>query len=362
MSTSTPDSQPTSHSQSALGTALADAIERIGPAVFHVQAGERHASGVVLSAADHLVVTSSRLFHGVEARDLTITLTAGDGAKRSATLAGVDETTELALLKVQSLDDSALTEPTWSDDARAVRVGQLVAPVARSGSGLRTTLGLVQSVGGPWVTARGGTIDKYIDVDGTLPPGFSGGPLIDFEGKVLGVNTRGLVPGGATLPASTVKRVAGLLANGGTTAPGHLGVAIQSVDLPSHLQSGAASGLLVTGVVPGSAAERAGIGAGDVIVSIDGQATPDHAHLLAALAGKVGKAVKVKLARHGQPVEVDATPEARAERRHHQGWGGHGQDHGHHHHGKGEGHGHGPFARGWPPWARGWFGKGGGCR
>ncbi|MFO0747994.1 MAG: trypsin-like peptidase domain-containing protein [Myxococcota bacterium] len=335
-------SNPNIDSQS-VGSALADALERVGPAVFHVTAGDRHASGVVWSAADHLVITSSRLFH--EQRDAAITLRGGEGAARTGTLVGLDEATEVALVKVNALDDSALAQPSWSDEPRAVRVGQFVAPVGRTESGLRTTFGLVARIGPAWVTARGGTVDRYLDIDGTLPPGFSGGPLVDFGGQVLGINTRGLVPGGATIPTATVRRVASLLQAGGTTLPGHLGVAIQSVDLPEHLRAGAPAGLLVTGVVPGSAAERAGIGAGDVIVAIDGLATSDHAHLLAALAGKVGKVVKVRLARHGQAVEVDATPEARAERRQHGGPA------------------KGGAGGGWAPWARAWFGKGGhGCR
>jgi len=313
MSTATPDA-------ASLGTALADALEHIADAVFHVRANDRHASGVVLTAADHLVVTSSRLFH--DQRDAVISARGQDGVARTATLVGVDETTELALIQIQALDDAPISEPSWVDGPRDVRVGQLVAPVGRTDTGLRTTFGMVARVGGAWITARGGHVERYVEVDGTLPPGFSGGPLVDFAGRVLGVNTRGLVPGGATVPTTTVRRVAALLAAGGNTAPGHLGVAIQAVELPPGLQAGATRGLLVTGVVMGSAAEAAGIGAGDVIVAIDETATADHAHLLAALAGKAGVKVKVRVARHGQSVVIDATPEARAERRnrgHHPG-------------------------------------------
>ncbi|MCC6624420.1 MAG: PDZ domain-containing protein [Deltaproteobacteria bacterium] len=296
----------------SIGSALADAIARVAPSVLHVTANDRIASGVVWSSAEGLVVTSSRLFH--EQRDATITIDAGHGARR-ATLVGIDEATELALVRLDAAGEGALIDATWLDDG--ARVGLFVAPVARTTSGVRTTFGVLTRVGPAWVTARGGTVDAFLDVDGTLPPGFSGGPLVDVGGRVLGVNTRGLVPGGATLPTPTVRRVVGLIAAGTSTTPGHLGVGIQSVDLPEHLRvdPAVARGLLVTGVVPGSAAERAGLAAGDVIVAIDGRPIPDHAHLLAALAGKVGATVKIRVARHGQAIDVEATPGAREERR-----------------------------------------------
>lgn len=306
---------------SPIGSALADAIERVSPAIVHISADARVASGTVWSATDHLIVTTSRLFH--EQRDAAITIRTATG-KRAGTLVGLDETTELALIRAEVIDGQPLSDAGWSGGARA---GLFVAPVARTATGVRTTFGIIAQVGPGWVTGRGGAVDAYIDVDGSLPPGFSGGPLIDFAGNVLGLNTRGLVPGGATLPTATVRRVVGHLASGATTTPAHLGVAIQQVDLPEHLRSDAAvaSGLLVTGVVAGSAAATAGIQVGDTLVAIDGLPTSDHAHLLAALAGKAGLTVKVKLARHGQPIEVDAVPMARAERRHDHGQGQHQQ-------------------------------------
>lgn len=315
---------------SILGSALADAIERVGPAVLHVRAGERLASGTVWSAAERLIVTTSRLFH--DAGDAAVELVTGAGSL-AATLVGVDEATELALVRAEP--GAALAEASWTSGPP--RLGTFVAPIGRTTSGLRAAFGIVSRVGPAWVTPRGGAVDAFIEVDGQLPPGFSGGPLIDLGGAVLGVNTRGLVPGGATLPTSTVRRVVGVLASGGTTSPGHLGVAIQEVELPEALRAepGASRGLLVTGVVAGSGAAAAGILVGDTLIAIDGHATTDHAHLLAALAGKANKVVKVRLARHGQALEVEATPAVRAEKRR-------GGPHG--------GGGHGPFG------GHGWFG------
>jgi len=309
---------------SVIGSALADAVARVGPSVVHVTAGARVGSGVVWSASTGLIVTTSRLFH--EQPDEAIVVR-GEAFARGGTLVGVDEATELALVRVAVEAAAPLIEATWSEGARP---GLFVAPVARTATGLATTFGVVRSVGPAWVTPRGGTVDAYIDVDGTLPPGFSGGPLIDFAGVVLGVDTRGLLPGGATLPTATVRRVLGQLERGESAAPGHLGVAIQEVALPESLrvEPRAARGLLVTGLAPHSAAASAGLEPGDVIVAIDSRPTLDHAHLLAALAGKAGQVVQLRVARHGQTIALEATPAPRTERRREQrtvrGWWGRG--------------------------------------
>lgn len=296
---------------SLIGSALADAVARVGPSVLHVTAGGRVASGVVWSAASGLVVTTSRLFH--EQPDAAIVARGDFGARRGA-LVGVDEATELALVRVDVDPAVPLVDATWGEGARP---GLFVAPVARTNAGLATTFGVIKRVGPAWVTVRGGSVDAFLDVDGTLPPGFSGGPLIDFAGVVLGVDTRGLLPGGATLPTATVRRVAGALERGESARPGHLGVAVQEVTVPEHLRVDAAiaRGLLVTGVAPGSAAASAGLEVGDVIVAIDDHPTTDHAHLLAALAGTAGRVVRVRVARHGQPLVLEATPVPRREHR-----------------------------------------------
>lgn len=308
---------------SRIGSALADAAERVAVSVLHASAGGRLASAIVWSPDERLVVTTSRLFHGES--DQPITLRLADGSSRSGELVGVDESSELALVRAAEVADSPLRGAEWADEG--ARPGLFVAPVARMRGGVSVTMGVVTRVGPAWVTARGGPVDSYIDVDGTLPPGFSGGPLIDFDGRVLGVNTRGLVPGGITLPTRTVRRVVEALVSGVATTPGHLGVAIEEVDLPEALriEPEAARGLLVTAVMTDSAADKAGIQVGDVVVAIDGQPTTDHAHLLAALNGKVGKTVQVRLARHGEALDVEATPGERSDRRrhHHHGHFGH---------------------------------------
>jgi S1-C subfamily serine protease len=101
------------------------------------------------------------------------------------------------------------------------RVGQLVLALGRPGESIRAILGVVSGLGGPWQTRHGGSIDAYIDVDGSLPGGFSGGPLVGGDGTFLGINTSRLVPGGTTIPAATVTRVPAHPARGHHEPPWH---------------------------------------------------------------------------------------------------------------------------------------------
>lgn len=309
------------------GHVLADALDRVAPALVLIQvdldARPRLATGLVWRAADGHIATTSRLFGGadLEGRDaLAIHVRGADGKARRATLVARDEATELALVRVD--DPTGLVEADLAKDL-SLRVGSFVAPAARTDEGPRVSLGLVKGLGPAWVTAGGGAVDQRIDVDGELPPGFAGGPLIDFDGRVHGLNVRGLVQGGTTLPISTVRRVMDALAAGGSTASGHLGVGIRELALPAHAVAGVTPpltdlrGLLVTWIGQGSAASQAGLQVGDVLLRIGDRATPDHAHLLAALSGKADTIVSVLFLRHGRAEVVQATPGARSPRGEH---------------------------------------------
>jgi|GEM_PF-109167 len=330
--------------------ALADAIARAAPAVVAIQAGSRTASGLVWSAGDGHVVTTTRLLqrHRGEVRVLF-----ADGDARAAALIGYDDATELALLSVEGCP-SGDVERVGTD---GLRVGHLVAPVARNLYGVRAAFGMISGLAGAWVTPKGGAVDTWIDVDGQLPPGFSGGPLVDLAGRVIGVNTRGILREGAVIPASTVERVVTQLAAGGSVTRGFLGVGVQSVALPDSVAeaAGQPQGLLITWVGRDSAAALAGLMAGDTIVAVDDRPIARLADLMAALSGRANAEVAVRYVRAGALADVTATAGARPEPRgvrhehldhgghdHHGGRGPHDSDHarGHHGHGHRDDHGH----------------------
>ena len=169
----------------------------------------------IAGLGDGIVVTAAHTLH----RDEGLRIGTAEGT-HAATLVGLDPGTDVAVLRV----DGALPAPKWRDGEP--RVGELVLALGRPNGGIRATLGIVSFVGGARQTAQGGRIDRWLEVDGTLPPGFSGGPLVDADGAVLGMNTSSLARGGGTVPVATLRRVVdGILAHG-QVRRGWLGVEI----------------------------------------------------------------------------------------------------------------------------------------
>lgn len=292
-------------SADALSEALAGAVERAGRSVVAVNARHRFpSSGVAWS--DGLVVTAA---HTVR-RDGEITISLADGASRPATLAGRDPGTDLAVLKA---DTSGLATAE-TVGVESLRVGHLVLAVWSHGDGSPSaSLGVVGSLGGPWRSWRGGTVDRFVRPDLGLFPGFSGSALVDVRGRVVGVNTTGLSRGmGLTLPASTVERVVGDLVARGRVSRGFIGVAMQPVRLPDALAASAGvegdAGVMVLGVEPGGPADRAGLLIGDVVVALDGARVRDTDDVQAALGGdRVGAELRATVIRAGAPAEVTLT-------------------------------------------------------
>jgi S1-C subfamily serine protease len=185
-----------------------------------------------------------------------------------------------------------------------LRVGQLVLALARPGRTLRATLGILSAAGEGWRTRAGGQIDRYLQADVRVWPGFSGGPLVDVSGTALGLNTAAMRRGPSlTIPAATLRRVVDTLLAYGRVRRGYLGVGAHPVRLPAAVsqQVGRDLGLLLVSVEPGSPAERAGLFLGDVIVAVDGQAVGRVEDLLAVLtADRVGSTVPARIVRGGQ--------------------------------------------------------------
>jgi S1-C subfamily serine protease len=221
-----------------------------------------------------------------------------NGRVLPATLVGRDPSSDLAVLKVPGLSvaPAAAGEPA--------RVGQLVLAVGRpSSSGPMASIGIVSSIGGPLRTRRGGLLEKFIRTDATPYPGFSGGPLIDATGAVVGITTTGLAGGVAlAIPAEQAWRIADTLGKHGSIKRGFLGISSQPVHLPEGQRAGRPQeyGLLIVRVESGSPAEKGGLLLGDVLVGLDGQQVDDTDTLQALLTGeRVGKPVAVDVIRGG---------------------------------------------------------------
>ena len=291
---------------------LAATVELVGRSVVAIHARRRSpSSGIVwrpgvVAAAAHTIT-----------REEDITVTLASGRTTSATLAGRDPATDLAVLRV----DDAAVPPAERGAAADLQVGRLVLALGRPGPQLTASMGIISAVGGEWRTWQGGRVEQFVRLDLAIYDGFSGGPLVEAGGRVLGLNTSGLSRAMAlALPAATVDRIADQLLASGRVARGYLGLAVQPVQLPARLREGLGLegrlGLVVVNLEAGGPAESAGLLLGDVLVALGGSALEDPADLLAALASdRVGAPVELRLVRGGELRTVSVTVGERPARR-----------------------------------------------
>ena len=291
----------------ALSQCLAKGVERVSPSVVAIDARPRvRTSGVVWRPG--IVVSTN---HTVR-RDEEITVTLDDGRSLPAALVGRDAGTDLAVLRVESGDAAAEDESLQISAAAELRVGHVVLAVGRTDPerGVTASFGIISLLGDKWRTWRGGEIDRLIRLDLAIHLGFSGGALIDAEGRILGINTSALARvAGLTIPASTVNRVVDALLTRGRIARPYLGVGMHPVALPESLRSRlkltAPSGLIMLSVEPEGPADKAGVTLGDVLIALNDAPTADTDDVQAALGGReVGQEVKAKIVRGGEVKEM----------------------------------------------------------
>jgi S1-C subfamily serine protease len=282
---------------------LSAAVEKGGASTILVDARKRYpASGIAYT--DDLILTADH----VVTREDDIKVLLPDGKSLPATIAGRDPGSDLAVLR---LAEKALTAAKTSD---SIKVGQLVLALGRPNSaGMQASWGIVTAISGPTRTHRGGLLDEYVQTETTPYPGFSGGPLVNTEGEVLGLNTSGLTRGSSlTIPIKVAWRVADALAKHGSVKRGYLGVRTQPVDVSEAarqaLKREQTHGLLVLWLEEGGPAEKSGLLVGDILVAIGGQAVGDADDLFAALNGDtVGKSIAAEVLRGGRPETVTIT-------------------------------------------------------
>ena len=291
----------------SVSNALADAVETAGKGVVRVEARRRlPATGIVWSA-DGVIVTA----HHVVERDDDITVGLPNGETAAAKLIGRDPSTDLALLRTDAKGLTALAQATPD----TLRVGHLVLAIGRPGADVLSTLGIVSALGEPWRSRSGGQFDRYLQTDVAMYPGFSGGPLIDVSGRVLGLNTSSMGDVSLTIPTPTIQRVVQALLAHGKVKQGYLGVGAQPVRLPEALKDklGQETGLLLASVESDSPADKGGLMLGDTLVGMAGQPVRHMDDLAGVLNGdRVGKAVPCKIIRGGNVQELTVTIGERA--------------------------------------------------
>jgi len=289
---------------------MAAAAARAAPWVVQVEGRRRGpASGTVWSS-DGLVLAAG---HAVEREEeLTAGLEGGETAP--AELVGRDPGTDLAVLRVAR---GGLSAAEWSE--AAPRPGELLLGLSRPGRAPRLALGAVARVGPEWRTPAGGRLERYLEADLALRPGFSGGLLLDASGRALALAAGGLLRGTALgIPPEALRRlVKAILAHGGVRR-GFLGISTLPVRLPpaTARELGREVGLLVTAVEPDSPAERAGLLLGDTVLQAAGQGVAHASELLPFLEEeRIGEVLALSTLRAGVvrqvPVMVGARPRRR---------------------------------------------------
>ena len=228
-------------------------------------------SGFIVSA-DGYVVTN---YHVVEDAD-NIEIVTHDGSRYNASIKGHDAKTDLALIKIEADNPLPYIEFGNSDNAK---VGDWVVAVGNPfGLGGSVTAGIISARGRD---IQSGPFDDYLQIDAPINRGNSGGPLLDTQGRVLGINTAIFSPGGGNvgigfaIPANMAKGIVDQLMSNGSVARGWLGVHIQPLtrDIADSLRLEETRGALVASVIPGSPAATGDLKPGDIILGVDGDSS-----------------------------------------------------------------------------------------
>ncbi|MCX2721915.1 Do family serine endopeptidase [Roseibium salinum] len=266
-------------------------------------------SGFVLDGTEGIIVTNNHVIEGAD----EVTVNFNDGTKLRADVLGIDDKTDIAVLKV---DPPKPLKAVSFGDSDVIRVGDWVMAIGNPfGLGGTVTVGIVSARNRD---INAGPYDNFIQTDASINRGNSGGPLFDMQGNVVGINTAIISPSGGSIgigfaiPAKTAIRVIDQLREFGETRRGWLGVRIQEVtdEIAESLGMGDARGALVAGVTEGGPAEKGKIEAGDVIIRFDGRRVATMRELPRMVAETaVGKEVEVTVLRKGKEVPIKVTLE-----------------------------------------------------
>ncbi|MFC1579671.1 DegQ family serine endoprotease [Thermodesulfobacteriota bacterium] len=256
-------------------------------------------SGFIMDKEGHIVTNN----HVIADAD-KIVVKLANGKEFDAKVVGRDPKTDLALIKIPASEDFT---PLKTGNSKKLRVGTWVVAIG-------SPFGLEQTVTAGIVSAKGRTIgagpyDDFIQTDASINPGNSGGPLLDLDGNVVGINTAIMSGGGGNdgvgfaIPVNMAEEVIAQLMENGTVTRAWLGVGIQDVDpgLAKYYKMKDRKGVLVTQVYEGDPADKGGIKAGDIILSVDGKKVASSRELSRAIANaKVGEKARIKILRDGK--------------------------------------------------------------
>jgi serine protease Do len=281
-------------SMEQLGEAIAAVADKVGPSTVGVGNRWRGGSGIVLEKGK--VLTNAHNLHGDD-----VHVYFADGHSADGTVLGIDGDGDLAVIGVDTGDAAPLA---WGDGG-ALGIGSPVVAVGNpNGQGLRVTAGFVSGIGRSFRGPRGRRVSGAVEHTAPLMPGSSGGPIVDAQGRLLGINTNRLGAGfyQAIAAGEALRSRVDSLGRGEAPSRRRLGVGLAPSHVAQQLRRAVGlperSGLLVREVEEGSPAEKAGIAEGDLIVEAGGRAIGAADDLFDVLgAAKANEAIPVTIVR-----------------------------------------------------------------
>jgi S1-C subfamily serine protease len=277
--------------------------ENVGRSVVSVGSGQGNGSGIAWD--EHTVVTAYHVVRGAD----EVSIGTEDGRKLVGKVAGRLRRSDLAVLKV----DASLT-PIQKGDSDGLKAGQFVLALANPfSSRTSVTSGIItganRTIGGWW----GMTIEDAVITDARVNPGYSGGPLVDASGQLVGMNVAYFSKRGIAVPVNTIAKVVKRLAEGKPFKRAYLGIVSNPVALPAEVSSdqrvGQETGVMVLSIEDGTPAKKSGLAFGDVILKFNGKSVSNSEDLTSFLGEEaIGKQAKLAVLRGGNVVELEITP------------------------------------------------------
>jgi len=281
--------------------AIAQVVKTASPSVVQVSSGRGVGTGVVWDKEGHVVTNSHVL-----GRSNKIEVTLSGGETMEAAIVGQDRYSDIAVLKVEGGNS---LQPISRGNSEGLATGQFVLALANPfGDTVAAASGIITNpkgrLGGQWT-------DDLVITDVKLNRGYSGGPLLDASGRMVGMNTAYFANRGVAIPIGVVTTIAKEISSNGSLKRAYLGIVSNPLTLPEEVakELGQTEGLIVLSVEPGTPAKKAGVAVGDIIVALDSKKTESYNDLFRALAGGIiGKATKLTVLRGEKATELSIVP------------------------------------------------------
>jgi S1-C subfamily serine protease len=299
----------------SLSEEIQNVADKVSQSVVSVRSRTRGIGSGVVWTSDGLIVTCSHIVRKLVELEVSLS----NGKSFPAKVIGNDPYSDIALLKIQAngKNDSISLDPIEIGDSENLKAGQFVLALANPyGEYPSITEGIITSERSSLGGSQWGAItDNIVITDARLNPGYSGGPLVDVEGKMIALNAAYVSSRGIAIRASKLRNITDQLAKDGAIKIAYLGIVTDEISLPSEvatqLEQSQEEGLIILSVEKDTAAKKAGLLMGDTVVGLDNQPIANIHDLRKQLLKHdvIGKSLKLAIIRGEKKIELSITPQ-----------------------------------------------------